>query len=901
MTTTTIEKRLWEAADRLWANSALQPSEYAVPVLALILLKYADHRFAVAEKQLAGKARRSAIGKDDYHALGAPYLPADARFGKLLERHDVGRAIHDAMKMAEAENEDLGDVFPREYDRLDPDTLRELLRIFDSIPADADGGTFEDIFDYFLRELAQASSQRGGEYYTPVAVSRLIVDVLEPLHGRIYDPACGSGGMFVQSARFVAEHEKSPSSEIGVFGVERIAATQRLCKMNLAVHRLLGDIQLGNSHYQDPHDSTGRFDFVMANPPFNQSAVDKARAVDDRRRYPFGVPSADNANYLWIQLFYSALNGSGRAGFVMANSAGDSRGGDLEIRRRLLETGAVDAIVTISPGFFSFSSLPVTLWFLDKGKTRGDRREKVLFLDARHVFRRVDRRHRDFAPEQIEYLANIVRMHRDGALSTAQGSADLLEATFPTRKYRDVPGLCKVATLGEIESSGWSLNPGRYVGLAATTTMRLRGLRLSNVYGFQELAIRFPERGATVLVGANGAGKSTVLDGIAMFLAPLAALLQGTNARGAPYGLGKDVIHVDADQAAAALDVDAGGAEQTWDLATDRAAGKPGVSAAMTQWARQLRASLEGGDSTPAPVLRYYPSVRFYLHEEPSRRHPRPSAAAIPQVAAYNNAFEMGQQSFGGVAGWFRREEDLENEVRVGSGGEYVSPRLGGVRQAVLRFMDKLSGGTANAFDNLRVRRDPEDTSRAKLVLRKDGKELPLDALSDGERGSIVLVADLAQRLVTANPGAPDPLSCAGIVLIDEIELHLHPRWQREILPALVETFPGCQFIVTTHSPQVLSRVPRDQILLFSRFKHVDGLPHTEGRDTNAILTELMGVSSRPEEAGKEIDALARLIDEEDLAAARLKLAALEERFGPRDRNLLRLGSMLRVLEQDEP
>jgi len=426
-------------------------------------------------------------------------------------------------------------------------------------------------------------------------------------------------------------------------------------------------------------------------------------------------------------------------------------------------------------------------------------------------------------------------------------------------------------------------------------------MRLRNIYGFQELDLRFPQGQVAVLVGVNGAGKSTVLDSLAMFLSPLSALLRGTSPRTAPYGLMADAIHVDADEAEAEIDVDGGGAEQTWRIATTRATGKPAVSPRMVEWARSLRASLEASESAPAPVLCYYPSVRFYVHDESHRKHAKPSGVPVPQAAAYDNAFEMGQQSFGGVVGWFRREEDLENEVRLEDGTEYVSPRLGGVRQAVLRFMDKLSAGPAGAFDDLRVKRDPQDATRARLVLRKEGKELPLDTLSDGERGSLVLVADLAQRLVMANPGAPDPLSGAGIVLIDEIELHLHPRWQREILPALVETFPGCQFIVTTHSPQVLSRVSRDQILLFSRFKRVDRLPYTEGRDTNAILSELMGVSRRPEDAAAEIDALARLIDDEDFDGARRKLALLEERFGPDDRDLLRLGAMLRALEEDEP
>ena len=556
-------------------------------------------------------------------------------------------------------------------------------------------------------------------------------------------------------------------------------------------------------------------------------------------------------------------------------------------------------MVAISPGFFDSSSLPVTLWFLDKGKPCSDRRGHILFIDARHIFRQVDRKRRDFAPEQIEYLASIVRMVRRTSLSVSPGAQTLLEKTFPGGSYRDVPGLCRVASLPEIEAQGWSLNPGRYVGVTPTTAMRLRHLRLHNIYGFEALDLPFPERSPVVLVGANGAGKSTVLDSIAMFLSPLAAQLHEESPRNAPYSLTRDAIHVDQDSADAELDVESGGADMTWRVATDRKASKPAVNAGMTKWVKALLATLEANESTPLPVLRYYPAARTDFHYKTPRKQPRSRSASPPQLGVYVDAFDMGEQSFERIVEWFRREEDLENEQRLGVSPAYVNPRLDGVRQAVLRFLDRLSAGKPGTFDDLRVRRDHEGTLGARLVLRKEGRELPLDTLSDGERGSILLVADLAQRLVAANPGASDPLSGSGIVLIDEIELHLHPRWQRAILPALAETFPGCQFVVTTHSPQVLSRVPRDQILLFSRFKRVEHIPHTEGRDTNAILAQLMGVPSRPEDAAAEIDDLARLIDAEDLEGARAKLADLQERFGPNDTDLLRLGAILHTIEGD--
>jgi type I restriction enzyme M protein len=270
--------------------------------------------------------------------------------------------------------------------------------------------------------------------------------------------------MFVQSAAFVEHHKKSVN-EISIYGQEKVAETIRLCKMNLAVHGLSGDIRQAVTYYEDIHKSVGKFDFVMANPPFNVDKVDKERIKDDPR-YPFGLPNADNANYLWMQVFYSALNLTGRAGFVMANSAGDARGSELEVRRQLLQARAVDVMISVGPNFFYTVTLPCTLWFLDRGKTKTHRKDKVLFIDARHIFRQIDRAHREFMPAQIEFIANIVRLYRGEDIESDAGSAELMNQNFPKGSYVDVAGSCKVATLTEIEAQGWSLNPTRYIGVA---------------------------------------------------------------------------------------------------------------------------------------------------------------------------------------------------------------------------------------------------------------------------------------------------------------------------------------------------------------------------------------------------------------------------------------------------
>ena len=464
-----IEKRLWSAADELRANSRLKASEYSVPVLGLIFLRYADQKFTQAQQALAGLSTgRRTIGKADYQARGVLYLPEAARFSTLLalpEGADISRAIIDAMRAIETENEELKDLLPKTYGRLDNSTLATLLKNFASVPMNIEGDAFGKIYEYFLGKFAMAEGAKGGEFFTPTSLVKLIVEVMEPFHGRIFDPACGSGGMFVQSARFITEHQANPNTEMSIYGQERVNETVRLCKMNLAVHGLSGDIRQANSYYEDIHRSVGKFDFVMANPPFNVDKVDKEKIKDDPR-FPLGMPKVDNANYLWIQLFYSSLNNTGRAGFVMANSASDARGSELDIRKQLIDARAVDVMIAVGSNFFYTVTLPCTLWFLDRGKIHTPRQDQVLFIDARHIYTQIDRAHREFTPEQIEFLANIVRLYRGEDPETLHGSAPMLREKFPAGVYTDVLGLCKVATLPEIEEQGWSLNPGRYVGVA---------------------------------------------------------------------------------------------------------------------------------------------------------------------------------------------------------------------------------------------------------------------------------------------------------------------------------------------------------------------------------------------------------------------------------------------------
>ena len=488
-----MEKSLWEAADQFRANSGLKAQEYSGPILGLIFLRFADARFMPqwqALKAAGGSERRGSREEDPnaYQSEGLLYLPPGSRYQELLdlpEGADIGARLNEAMGLIEQHNSKLAGVLPRSYNLFTPQLLAELLKRISEIPTSLEFDAFGRIYEYFLVAFARSEGQKGGEYFTPPSLVVLITEVVEPFAGRLLDPASGSGGMYVQSARFVKSHRGNPAGDLAIYGVEKTDETGRLCRMNLAVHGLEGRIFHGgdsNSYYVDPHAAVGAFDYVMANPPFNVNAVDmqKLSAVTGPgRRFPFGTPSVDNANYLWIQLFYSSLNEKGRAGFVMANSASDARGSEQAIRQKLIEAKAVDVMVAVGPNMFYTVTLPCTLWFFDRGKVGTARENTVLFLDARHLYRQIDRAHRDWSEAQIGFLANIVRLYRGEAVDVTLGGEEAqrwIEAYFGTDSdsasggapaYRDIAGLCKAATLEEIEAQGWSLNPGRYVGVAA--------------------------------------------------------------------------------------------------------------------------------------------------------------------------------------------------------------------------------------------------------------------------------------------------------------------------------------------------------------------------------------------------------------------------------------------------
>jgi type I restriction enzyme M protein len=472
-----LEKELWDAADALRANSKLTAAEYKDPVLGLVLLRFAQNKYEEAKpivdkKILSGPRGKRKVTKEDFLAAGAIMLPEKAQYdhiASLPESTDIATAINDAMKLIESEYPDLQGNLPKNYQEFESDLLRDLVRVFnkDAVKK-ATGDVFGRIYEYFLMKFSMqgAGAQEGGEFFTPPSLVQLIVNFIEPDHGIIHDPACGSGGMFVQTGYFVRSHgNREVNESIKCYGTEQKTNNTKLAKINLAIHGIEGKIIEANSFYSDPHNLVGKCDFVMANPPFNVNKVDKNKEfVKTDPRLPFGVPKADNGNYLWIQYFYSYLNKTGRAGFVMASSATDAGHSEKMTRKQLIETGAVDCIVSIGNNFFYTRSLPCHLWFFDKGK-RKENRNKILMIDARNVFRKVTTTINDFSEEQLEGLTAIVKMYR-GEKPEVSKKNEWFRERFPDKKYQDVEGLCKLVTLKEVEENDFSLTPGRYVGVS---------------------------------------------------------------------------------------------------------------------------------------------------------------------------------------------------------------------------------------------------------------------------------------------------------------------------------------------------------------------------------------------------------------------------------------------------
>ena len=421
-----IERRLWSAADTLRANSNYASNEYFLPVMGLIFLRHAYSRFLGVKDEIEanlpkrdGKTRP--LTKEDFSQKGAIFLQPKAQFDYLVsvpDSEDRAKAVIEAMDSIEADYENLRGVLPKsEYQELDNAVLGQLLRTLnpDELKR-VSGDVFGRIYEYFLTQFADQKAHDGGEFFTPISLVSLIANVIEPERGTVLDPACGSGGMFVQSARFVERRQQNPAEKLTFYGLEKNATTIRLAKMNLAVHGLEGDIQRAITYYEDPHELLGKADFVMANPPFNVDEIDADKVKNDPR-LPFGLPGVNkkgkvsNGNYIWISYFYSYLNENGRAGFVMSSQASSAGRDEAKVRQKLMETGDVDLMIAIRSNFFYTRTVPCELWFLNRNKPE-EYHDKVLMIDARNIYRKVTRKIYDFSPEQQQNILAIVWLYR---------------------------------------------------------------------------------------------------------------------------------------------------------------------------------------------------------------------------------------------------------------------------------------------------------------------------------------------------------------------------------------------------------------------------------------------------------------------------------------------------------
>ena len=425
-----FEADLWKVADNLRANSNLASNEYFMPILGLIFLRHATNRFYVAmaaieEDRSAGKMSDRPLIEADFTRRRALMLPEAARYDVLLETPkdgSLGADVTSAMEVVEDHFPPLAGQLPKDYERFEDDVLEEMMRTFDSDALrTASGDVFGRIYEYFLAEFSKQGAHDNGEFFTPPSIVQTIVNVIEPDHGVVFDPAAGSGGMFVQSSHFIEAEGQDTMERATFYGHEKNETTAKIAQINLAVHGLEGRIRAGNeaiTYYRDPHELAGQCDFVMANPPFNVDEVDAEKVKGDKR-LPFGLPGVDkakkvsNANYLWLQYFYSYLNENGRAGVVMSSQASSAGRHEAKVRQKLVETGAVDVMIDIRGNFFYTRTVPCQLWFFDHAKERDEaRREHVLMLDARNIYRKVSRAIFDFSPEQQKNIAAIVWLYR---------------------------------------------------------------------------------------------------------------------------------------------------------------------------------------------------------------------------------------------------------------------------------------------------------------------------------------------------------------------------------------------------------------------------------------------------------------------------------------------------------
>jgi type I restriction enzyme M protein len=719
-----------------------------------------------------------------------------------------------------------------------------------------------EAFEHLLSDLRGTTG--AGEYYTPRAVIQFMIERVDPKLGEtVLDPACGTGGFLVGAVEHLRDAygpEKSDVIERSIRGIEKNALPHLLCVINMILHGIDVPTEIRRATALGfpirAHIAKWPVDVILTTPPFGGLEEEGLR-----KHFPAAFWTRETAE-LFLYRIITFLRPGGRAAIVVPDGLLEGRGVTTRIKEMLLAECNLHTIVRLPGGVFSpYTDVETNILFLTKGEST----KEVWYYEHTSP------------PGYFGYSTVRPLRPEDFAAERAWWS----EREETRQAWR--------VSIKEINARDSNLDLRWLARDTGQASWRLASLRLHGFRGFSSLDLALPAEGSAVLIGVNGAGKSTVLEAMAILLSSFTALTSGLSPGEADIQIGEADIKAGHEAAAVGVTVRVGDEEQEWELRASPSHVAAPSEKEISQ-AGALRDQLLRFETASLPVLCFYSAGRGIGDDGGGK----PGSRSSPQLDAYEHAFRRGVGSFQDFVRWFRDEEGLENQVRLRKDPAYRNPRLQLVRKALQCFLDAL--GVAR-FSDMRIERSGEE-KEGTLVIEKDGVPLRIEQLSEGEKNTLLLVCDVARRLAIANPAAEDALQSGGIVLIDEIDLHLHPAWQRGLLPALSATFPRCQIIASTHSPQVLSRIPRENVFILEDFALVRVTPYTYGRDSNSILGEVFGVPERPADMEEKIHQAAVLLDEERIDEAKMALDELLSILGEHDAELVRLKTMMSFLER---
>jgi type I restriction enzyme M protein len=726
--------------------------------------------------------------------------------------------------------------------------------------------TIARIYEQVLGELHGIGET--GQDYTPRAVIQFMVEQVDPKPGEtVLDPACGAGGFLAGTVEYLRQnHEDTDADERTIEGIEKNPLLHLLCVINLILHGIEAPTQIHHATAlgvgMRDHFTSQPADVILTNPPFSGMEAEGLK-----KHFPAEFWTRETAD-LFLYRIITFLRPGGRAAVVVPDGLLSGEGVKTRLKEKLLQECNLHTVIRLPSGVFSpYTDLETNILFFTKGEPT----------------------------REVWYYEHPSPAGATGYTKTRPLRSEDLEPARAWWHDREETRQAWKVSIKEIKARNYNLDLRRIAADAGQAPSRLSSLKLHGFRGFGSLDLTLPKQGPAVLIGVNGAGKSTVLQAIAILLSSFTTLASGAGAGAADIKLGEGDVKEGAEGATLSAILRVGEKEQRWErfASASRVAAPSDNELAQAQ---ALRDQFLRFETVSVPVLCFYPATRRIGDGSSSRERP---FNRFPQLEAYDGAFAQGLGPFQDFLRWFRQEEDIENEMRLRHDASDRNPRLQVIRRAVEGFLSALGAGR---FTDLRMERFSSDApSRvakpAVLVLEKDGVHLWLDQLSEGERGTILLVSDLARRFAEANPAREDPLQGEGIVLIDDLERDLHPGWQRAFLPALCATFPGCQFIVSTHSPQVLGQVHKENVFIFEDFKLVRVAPYTFGHDANSILGEVFGLPERPKEIEDKIRQASILIDEERVEEARAALDELLVILGDHDIEVVRLRTVLSFVE----